>query len=111
MTWAYSQVKAVLLASPGFVNTDFFAFMNNEVRLVHSIPSHSKFGASRLVHLPLTLTPIMTPRILHQAQLKDDRALLQNKAKFVLCHSSSGHKHALEEVLTQPVSLIVDLHR
>ena len=38
-----------------------------------------------------------------QAQLKDDRALLQNKAKFVLCHSSSGHKHALEEVLTQPV--------
>lgn len=29
---------------------------------------------------------------------------MQNKAKFVLCHSSSGHKHALEEVLTQPVS-------
>jgi protein pelota len=59
-------VKAVLLASPGFVNSDFFAFMNAE------------------------------------AQLKEDKPLLQNKAKFVLCHSSSGHKHALEEVLTQP---------
>jgi hypothetical protein len=36
------------------------------------------------------------------AQLKEDKPLLQHKAKFVLCHSSSGHKHALEEVLTQP---------
>lgn len=63
----FSQVKAILLASPGFANADFFAFMNNE------------------------------------AQLKDDKPLLQNKSKFILCHSSSGHKHALEEVLTQPV--------
>ncbi|GAB5033847.1 mrna surveillance protein pelota [Nannochloropsis oceanica] len=62
----FGLVKAVLLASPGFVNSDFFAFMNAE------------------------------------AQLKEDKPLLQNKAKFVLCHSSSGHKHALEEVLTQP---------
>ncbi len=62
----FAQVKAILLASPGFANTDFFAFLNNE------------------------------------AQLKEDKAVLQNKAKFVLCHSSSGHKHALEEVLTQP---------
>lgn len=28
---ALTQVKAILLASPGFVNSDFFAFMNNEV--------------------------------------------------------------------------------
>lgn len=62
----FGLVKAVLLASPGFVNSDFFAFLNAE------------------------------------AQLKEDKPLLQNKAKFVLCHSSSGHKHALEEVLTQP---------
>lgn len=62
----FSLVKAVLLASPGFVNSDFFAFLNSE------------------------------------AQLKEDKPLLQNKSKFVLCHSSSGHKHALEEVLTQP---------
>lgn len=62
----FAQVKAVLLASPGFAKDDFFAFMNQE------------------------------------AQLKEEKVLLQNKSKFVLCHASSGHKHALEEVLTQP---------
>lgn len=31
------------------------------------------------------------------------RVLLENKSKFMLVHSSSGHKHALKEVLTDPV--------
>ncbi|KAF6773545.1 hypothetical protein AHF37_07301 [Paragonimus kellicotti] len=30
---------------------------------------------------------------------KDKRVFLENKSKFVLVHSSSGHKHALKEVL------------
>ena len=29
---------------------------------------------------------------------REDRALIENKQKFVLCKASSGHKHALEEV-------------
>mmetsp|Transcript_9704 Transcript_9704/g.14406 ORF Transcript_9704/g.14406 Transcript_9704/m.14406 type:complete len:96 (+) Transcript_9704:187-474(+) len=29
---------------------------------------------------------------------RDDRPLIENKSKFVLCRASSGHKHALEEV-------------
>lgn len=29
---------------------------------------------------------------------RDDRKLIENKQKFVLCRASSGHKHALEEV-------------
>jgi len=29
---------------------------------------------------------------------REDRALIENKNKFVLCHASSGHKHAIEEL-------------
>ena len=29
---------------------------------------------------------------------RDDRPFIENKGKFVLCHSSSGHKHAIEEL-------------
>jgi protein pelota len=32
----------------------------------------------------------------------DDRPFMENKHKFVLCKASSGHKHALEEVLSDP---------
>jgi len=40
--------------------------------------------------------------ILEQALRRDDRALVENKAKFVLCKTSSGHKHALEEMFSNP---------
>ena len=33
---------------------------------------------------------------------REDRSLLENKSKFVLCRASSGHKHALEEVFSDP---------
>jgi protein pelota len=33
---------------------------------------------------------------------QDDKQLLEHKAKFMLCHASSGHKHALDEVLNDP---------
>ena len=36
------------------------------------------------------------------AQKTDLKALLQHKSKFVLCHCSSGQKHALKEVLADP---------
>ncbi|KAB7506183.1 Protein pelota [Armadillidium nasatum] len=32
----------------------------------------------------------------------DNRTLIENKSKFVLCHSSSGFKHSLREVLENP---------
>ena len=35
-----------------------------------------------------------------QSVRRDDRKLLENKGKFVLCKASSGHKHALEEVFS-----------
>jgi protein pelota len=33
---------------------------------------------------------------------RDDRPFIENKSKFVLCKASSGHKHALEEVFSDP---------
>ena len=36
--------------------------------------------------------------ILAECVRRDDRPYIENKAKFVLCHSSSGHKHAIEEL-------------
>ena len=33
---------------------------------------------------------------------RDDRVLIENKSKFILCKASSGHKHALEEVFSDP---------
>lgn len=37
-----------------------------------------------------------------EASRRDMRSLLENKSKFMLCHASSGHKNALEEVLSRP---------
>jgi protein pelota len=33
---------------------------------------------------------------------RDDRPFIENKNKFVLCKASSGHKHALDEVFSDP---------
>lgn len=33
---------------------------------------------------------------------RDDRPYIENKAKFVFCKASSGHKHALDEVFSDP---------
>eukprot|EP00741_Cyanophora_paradoxa_P014819 tig00020825_g14295.t1 len=42
-------------------------------------------------------------QFLHEeAQRKGIRELIENKSKFVMCHASSGHKHALREVLSDP---------
>ncbi|XP_068748397.1 protein pelota homolog isoform X4 [Montipora capricornis] len=39
-----------------------------------------------------------------QQSVKNEwKAITENKSKFVLVHSSSGHKHALKEVLADPV--------
>ncbi|CAG8618543.1 3995_t:CDS:10 [Paraglomus brasilianum] len=38
-----------------------------------------------------------------EAVKNDDKVLMENKSKFMLIHCSSGHKHALQEVLQDPV--------
>lgn len=37
-----------------------------------------------------------------EASREDLRDIIDNKSKILLCHASSGHKHALHEVLTRP---------
>ena len=37
-----------------------------------------------------------------EAVKQDIKVLFENKPKFLLIHSSSGHKHALKEVLADP---------
>lgn len=37
-----------------------------------------------------------------EAVRREDQQIIGNKAKFVLCKASSGHKHALEEVFGDP---------
>lgn len=38
-----------------------------------------------------------------QATKTDNKILLDNRAKFVLCHASSGFKHSLKEILADPL--------
>ncbi|CAM9547847.1 unnamed protein product, partial [Choristocarpus tenellus] len=37
-----------------------------------------------------------------EATRREDRVIIENKSKFVLVHASSGHKRAVEEILSQP---------
>jgi protein pelota len=37
-----------------------------------------------------------------EAVRRDDRAIIENKAKFVLCKASNGHKYALEDLFSDP---------
>eukprot|EP01116_Phalansterium_solitarium_P002052 TRINITY_DN11903_c0_g1_i1.p1 TRINITY_DN11903_c0_g1~~TRINITY_DN11903_c0_g1_i1.p1 ORF type:complete len:388 (-),score=185.01 TRINITY_DN11903_c0_g1_i1:603-1766(-) len=40
-----------------------------------------------------------------EAVRQDIKVLFENKAKFMLCHSSSAHKHALKEILMDPAMM------
>ena len=40
--------------------------------------------------------------LMGQAVKQDIKVLLESKPKFILVHSSSGHKQALKEVLSHP---------
>jgi protein pelota len=40
--------------------------------------------------------------MLQESVKRNDRPLIENKSKFVLCKASSGHKHAIEEVFADP---------
>jgi len=41
--------------------------------------------------------------MMQQAVKLEQKVLIENKAKFTLCHASSGFKHSLKEVLTDPL--------
>lgn len=41
--------------------------------------------------------------LIQQATKTDNKTILENRAKFVLCHASSGFKHSLREILADPL--------
>ncbi|CAF3151468.1 unnamed protein product [Rotaria sp. Silwood2] len=65
----FQIVKAVIIASPGFIKDQFYQYM------------------------------------LNKATREDERHLLENRNKFILLHSSNGFKHALTEILQDPLVL------
>ncbi|KAJ3086319.1 hypothetical protein HK102_013295 [Quaeritorhiza haematococci] len=62
----FEVVKALIIASPGFVKDQLFKYVMDE------------------------------------AIKTDNKVLMENKSKMVLVHSSSGQKHALQEILQEP---------
>lgn len=73
--------------------------------VVRSIKQHIDF---KLVKCVLLASPGFVKEdffkfMTETAVRQDDKLLLENKGKFLLCHASSGHKHALDEVLNDPV--------
>ncbi|KAI8988204.1 protein pelota [Mycotypha africana] len=69
-------------------------------------------GINRLIHFDVVKAVIIASPgfvrdqvydyIFDQAVKTENKVLLENKSKFLLIHSSSGHKHALTEVLKDP---------
>ena len=65
----FSIVKAVIIASPGFIKDEFLQYM------------------------------------LNKASCEGEKNLLDHRNKFILLHSSNGFKHALTEILQDPLVL------
>lgn len=73
--------------------------------IVRSIKQHIDFKLVKCVLLasPGFVKDDFFKSMIENAIRQDDKLLLENKSKFILCHASSGHKHALDEVLNDPV--------
>ncbi|EUB58449.1 Protein pelota -like protein [Echinococcus granulosus] len=76
-------------------------------QIVQAIERHVRFDVVKcvIVASPGFLKDHFFEYLCQQALrgAEDKRIFLDNKRKFVLVHSSSGHKHALKEVLADPV--------
>lgn len=72
--------------------------------IVRSVRQHIDFKLVKCVLLasPGFVKDDFFKFMIEQAVREDDKLILENKSKFVLCHASSGHKHALDEVLNDP---------
>jgi protein pelota len=73
-------------------------------QVVRAIEQHIDLAAVKvlLVASPGFVKDEFYKHMMLEASRRDLRPIIENKAKIVLCHSSSGHKHALHEVLSRP---------
>lgn len=101
-------VKCVLIASPGFVKVG--AGVRSRSRRIaqslsfsspppHPPRPHLRESACNLMHV---LQDQFLEYMFAQAVKTDNKTILENKALFIGVHASSGHKHALNEVLSDP---------
>nr|NP_001187651.1 protein pelota homolog [Ictalurus punctatus]ADO28936.1 pelota-like [Ictalurus punctatus] len=72
---------------------------------IQAIERHIRFDVVKcvIVASPGFLKEQFFDYMCQQATKEEKRVLLDNKSKFTLIHSSSGHKHALKEILTDPI--------
>ena len=92
-----AQVQA-LRTRAGEAGARFYALVTE------ALLRHVDFGVVKcvLVASPGFLKDDWWRHAMDEAARAQEKALLKNKAKFMLCHASSGHKRALSEVLAQP---------
>ena len=69
-------MKCLIIASPGFIREDFYKYLLQQIET--NLVGQGKNGTS-----PFAL-------------------LNKNKNKILLVHSSTGHKHSLNEILSRP---------
>lgn len=72
--------------------------------LIQGILRHINFDVIKciLIASPGFVKEQFCDYMFQQALKSDWKVITENKSKFVLVHSSSGHKHALKEVLADP---------
>jgi len=72
--------------------------------MMDSILKHIQFNIVKCILLasPGFLKDDFYRFLLEEAQRRDIKPLLENKSKFLCCHSSSGHMHAIKEILEDP---------
>ncbi|KAJ1729861.1 Translation factor pelota [Coemansia biformis] len=73
-------------------------------QIYQAIKRHVNFGVVKAVILgsPGFVRDQFFDYMMAQAAKAEDREIIENRAKFVLVHTSSGHKGALEEVMRDP---------
>ena len=100
----FDIVKCVLIASPGFTKDLFFEHMMAYAQKVAG--GNTNIRKLVLCYPILRFTPYHDNNtnfcFIVGGPAGEGKVLLENKAKFVLCHASSGFKHSLREVLQDP---------
>jgi protein pelota len=74
-------------------------------QVYHAILQHVDFAVVKvlLIASPGFIKDTLYKYIIDEAQREQNRKILDNRDKIVLVHSSSGHKHALTEILEDPL--------
>jgi len=80
--------------------------------ILQAILKHVNFGVVKcvIVASPAFYKDQFMEYVYSEAQKRGLKEILDNRKKFMLAHASSGHKHALKELLADPamVSLLAD---